>query len=331
MTRYASRREQGTIAPRSAPSPPSRPGRRTFARMVGAVAMITLTGLLFWLLTDDAFSVTEDNVTFVGLRHADEAQVRAYLSDLERAPNVFRVRASDIVSRLSELTEVDAARAIVTLPANVSVELDERDPLFIWSNRQVEWLVDETGMLFAPADSASEATSSQAATDAPSATPETSEAAAAAGEAGEVGEASEAEVEPAPDDSARTALPLVEDSRLAADPPVVGSHLGRTDMEVMRHLLAVTPQLLGSESQRLKLYVDEDDGYVLESTDGGWYAVFGHYTASIQPPSVIPRQVQCLRWALADREDRLDRIWLAVSDEACGSIRLTDQARDAQD
>ena len=118
--------------------------------------MITLTALLFWLLTDDAFSVTEDNVTFVGLRHADEAQVRAHLSDLERAPNVFRVRASDIVSRLSELTEVDAARAVVTLPANVSVELDERDPLFIWSNRQVEWLVDETGMLFAPADSASE-------------------------------------------------------------------------------------------------------------------------------------------------------------------------------
>ncbi len=111
----------------------------------------------------------------------------------------------------------------------------------------------------------------------------------------------------------------------------MGSYLGRTDLEVMRYLLAVTPELLGSESQRLKLYVDEDDGYVLESTDGGWYAVFGHYTASIQPPSVIPRQVQCLRWALADREDRLDRVWLAVSDEGCGSIRLTDPARDAQD
>ena len=52
----------------------------------------------------------------------------ARLSDLERGPNVFRVRASEIVSELSTLIEVDAASAVVKLPADVSVRLDERDP-----------------------------------------------------------------------------------------------------------------------------------------------------------------------------------------------------------
>ena len=99
----------------------------------------------------------------------------------------------------------------------------------------------------------------------------------------------------------------------------------------MRLLVAVTRELVGSESQRLQLNVDESDGYVLERPDGAWDAVFGHYTPVVQPPSVIPRQVQCLRWTLAGQEDRLERVWLAVSPEGCGTIRLREQRRDAQD
>ncbi len=153
MSRYASRREQGVIVPRTTVAvSAARRGHRGFARVVGAMGMITLTALLFWLLTDDAFRVTEADVTFSGLRHADEAEVRSYLADLDRAPNVFRVRASDIVADLSGLIEVDAAAASVTLPASVSVELDEREPVFIWSDGEVSWLVDDAGMLFAPAD-----------------------------------------------------------------------------------------------------------------------------------------------------------------------------------
>ena len=85
--------------------------------------MIGLIAVLFWLLTDDAFRVTEDSVAFHGLEHADEAAVRAHLSGIDRAPNIFRVRASDIVSDVSVLPDVDAASAAVTLPATISVTL----------------------------------------------------------------------------------------------------------------------------------------------------------------------------------------------------------------
>ncbi len=307
MSRHASRRDQGAIAPRSAGPGPSGGVHRTFARALGAISLVVLTALLFWLLTDDGFRVTEASVTFEGLRHADAAQVRDHLSDLDRAPNVFRVRASDIVSRLSLLTEVDAAYAKVTLPANVSVVLDERDPLFIWSDGTRSWLVDKVGMLFAPADASVEGPGEGAADSSEGAQPDSSPQPAA--HAGAV---------------ARAALPVVRDARIPPVPATIGSYLSDMDFSVMVQLLALTPALLGVEPQDLQLYVDEDDGYVLES-GRGWDAVFGHYTPSLQPPEVVPRQVQCLRWTLATAGDKLERVWLALSEDACGTARILEK------
>jgi len=321
------------IAPRSASLPS--PGRRhtTFARLVGAVGLITITALLFWLLTDDAFRVTEERVTFRGLAHADEAEVRAYLSDIERGPNVFRVRASDIVSDLSNLTEVDAAYAQVTLPADVSVQLDERDPVFIWSNGEVAWLVDEEGMLFAPGDSAITADDEPAADTADESDEPAGDTAAEPvdaplddGEAsGATGPEDGADTTPTAGEAARAALPVVEDGRLVEEQPTVGTFLPEADLVVMRQLLALTPELLGSGSNELYLRVDERDGYVLESRDRGWRALFGSYTPTIQPPEDIPRQVQCLRWLLAAEERKLEQVRLALSEDACGTFTKFDE------
>ena len=262
--------------------------------MVGAIGLVALTAVLYWLLTDDTFRVTGERVSFRGLAHADEAQVRERLTDIDRGPNVFRVRASEIVGELSTLTEVDAAFATVTLPADVSVRLDERDPVFIWSDGEVAWLVDEEGMLFAP------------------------------GEAMAAGPASRGAGEDGGGD-ARAALPVVEDGRIVEEPPTVGTFLPEDDQLVMRQLLALTPELLGSRSEALELRVDEQHGYVLESRDRGWRALFGRYPPSLHPPEVIPRQVQCLRYVLAAEERRLEQVRLALSDDACGTFSRFDQ------
>lgn len=282
--RHARPDAAGSIEPREAALPSGRRRRTGFARLVGASGLVLLTSLLFWMLTDDAFRVTDASVSFAGLAHADEAAVRERLADVERGPNVFRVRASQIVGQLSTLTEVDAASARVTLPADVTVELDERDPVFIWTNGAVSWLVDEEGMLFAPADEAA----------APPADPTL---------------------------TARANLPIVRDARVTEQADV-GTYLAPTDLRVMRLLLAVTPELLGSRAEELELYVDEEDGFVLES-DRAWRALFGHYTPTLQPPEVIPRQVQCLRWLLGREERKLKEVWLALSDEACGTYSKT--------
>jgi hypothetical protein len=271
--------EAGTINPRSAVPPPPRRHRSGLARLVGAAGMVALTGVLFWLLTDDSFRVTEASVSFEGLQHADETAVRERLSGLDRSPNVFRVRASDIVGEMSQLTEVDAASASVTLPASVSVRLVERDPVFVWSNGNEAWLVDEDGMLFAPAE-ATTAVSQR--------------------------------------DAARTELPRVEDHRIVAEVPAVGSNLPVGDLDVMRQLLAITPELVGGGSTRLELRVDQNLGYELKS-DMGWTAVFGHYTPTLQSPDVIPAQVQCLTALLAEEEKKLERVRLVLSDAGCGT------------
>lgn len=258
----------GAVQPRRSQEDAARPRRATLGRLLGATGMVTLTFVLLWLLTDASFHVSEADVTVSGLVHADEADVRARLAGLERSPNAFRVRASEIVGRLQELPAVISATASVQLPGSVAIEVQEREPIFVWSDGTRRLLVDREGVLFAEADG-----------DEPG-------------------------------------LPAVEDGRLTETPLQTGARLPAADLAVMRQLLSLTPEQLGSDTEQLQLRVDELDGYVL---DGDWQAVFGHYTATLQPPTAVPRQVQCLTWLLAAHEGTLERAHLAVSERACGT------------
>jgi hypothetical protein len=337
MTRFARpATEAGTIEPRSGATAERPSGHPTLARLVGAAGMVVLTAVLYWRLTDASFRVTEASVSFEGLRHADEATVRDHLSGLDREPNVFRVRASEIVDDLHALPEVASAAATVTLPARVSVRVTEREPIFTWQDGETAWLIDAEGMLFAPVpladaatggvDSPGAGTSTRAAAS-PDAYPSSASSAAPSGSLA----ASTSPTAPAGAgvttnllDVSDGHLPVVEDSRLPAQPPAVGSYLPAIDVAVIRQLLALTPESLGSRASELRLRVDEYDGYVV-SSDRGWQAVFGHYTPTLQPPTVVARQVQCLRSLLAADERRLERVRLAVSDDGCGTFTLFGQ------
>jgi hypothetical protein len=300
--------------------------------------MVVLTAVLYWLLTDASFRVTEASVSFKGLRHADEAAMREHLSGLEREPNVFRVRASDIVDDLHALPEVSSAAATVTLPARVSVLVAERQPIFTWQDGESAWLIDAEGMLFAPVPLADAAPADVASPGGGTSTVAAASPDARASAATSASLAASASPTASPDASAAAGsgvtadlldlsdeqLPVVEDSRLPAQPPAVGSFLPAIDVAVMRQLLALTPASLGSRAAELQLRVDEYDGYVL-SSDRGWQAVFGHYTPTLQPPTVVARQVQCLSWLLAADEKRLERVRLAASDDGCGTFTLFGQ------
>jgi hypothetical protein len=331
--------EAGFIEPRSTSAEDERPrGRAAFARLLGAAGMIALTAILYWLLTDPSFRVAAHDVHLEGLQYTDEASVRARLGALERSPNVFRVRASDIVAELASLRDIASAEAIVTLPASVSVRVEERQPIFAWSNGTTEWLVDRDGRLFAPADVLSATGVDQGVDqgvdpDGPAAGPGLATGASQLPDGSPDAEASGEPPGgpgladgPASEDAARTernvleaSLPRVEDYRtLRAPVSDDGSHLSAIDLAVMRQLLALTPEDLGSQESSLVLHVDEHRGYILDSDR--WQAIFGHYTPLLQGPEAVPRQVQCLRWLLADRQKHLDEVHLAVSADACGTF-----------
>lgn len=270
--------------------------------------MVVLTVTLLWLLTDDAFRVTANNITLEGVNHADEDAVRDQLDGIDREPNVFRVRAAEFVRDMRLLPEVSSAAAVVTVPANVSVLIQEREPVFTWSDGGQTWLVDRLGVLFARATKASRSDVPEAGSNEPPVEPDAEVDQAQPNDEAGADVATESE-----------SLPVVVDHRLVKEPLEVGSNLPDIDLAVMQQLLALTPQLLGSASASLELSIDEVDGYVLRS-DLGWQAVFGHYSPSLQSPEAVPSQVQCLTWLLASRERRLERVRLAASPEGCGTF-----------
>jgi hypothetical protein len=38
--------------------------------------------------------------------------------------------------------------------------------------------------------------------------------------------------------------------------------------------------------------------------------------------------VQCLRWTLASEENGLERVWLALGEESCGTLKKVEPRRD---
>lgn len=347
------------MEPRSGPAPGSSSRQTTFARLVGAAGMIAITAVLYWLLTDTAFRVTTADVVVEGLRYSDESAVREHLAGLDRAPNALRVRTSEIVRDLGDLPAVAAADATVTLPARVSVRVEEREPIFTWSDGRTDWLVDRAGWLFAPmpiedeggtlpgAPAAMDAASAGAPTDgsddgaaaplvgsdARSPIAATIPPAVGSGDAGDGADSAPDGADSVPDGAPaapgsaaqgrdarpRTALPRIDDWRERSASIVAAARLPAIDLLVVRQLLALTPDSLGSRASELTLRANDDTGYVLSSDS--WQAVFGHYTPTLRPPEDLPRQVQCLRWLLAAGEKRLDTVRLAVSTNGCGTYR----------
>lgn len=112
--------------------------------------------------------------------------------------------------------------------------------------------------------------------------------------------------------------PLVTDLRVDS-PAATGATLPADDLAVARRLAAITPSLIGSTAPVLELVVRDGDGWVIGDPEG-WEAVFGIYTATTRPPSMIGAQVQCLEALLGVREETVRRIFLAPGPETCGTF-----------
>jgi hypothetical protein len=57
--------------------------------------------------------------------------------------------------------------------------------------------------------------------------------------------------------------------------------------------------------------VSDATGFVVGTSPGSWIAIFGLYTPSARPPSIIPGQVRLLRSLLAGREGTVAQVILA--------------------
>jgi len=123
----------------------------------------------------------------------------------------------------------------------------------------------------------------------------------------------------APSAAAALALaPLLYDDRTPSPLPTVGQ-LTATELDVATRLASLTPEDLGTAATTLTLRLTSDFGFVVEATGPAieWNAVFGIYSATIRPTSMIPGQVRLLRSLLAGRESRIG--WVILADDQAGT------------
>jgi hypothetical protein len=114
-------------------------------------------------------------------------------------------------------------------------------------------------------------------------------------------------------------LPLINDLRVQLGIVYeVGAGIDPTEAQAMLQIGALTPELVGSSATALAFTADDTDGFVVSAATG-WRAVFGFYTPTLRPPTLIAQQVQCLRSLLAEGETQIDTIYLAPQGDRCGT------------
>ena len=88
---------------------------------------------------------------------------------------------------------------------------------------------------------------------------------------------------------------------------------------MITRLASLTPEDLGTAATTITLRFLSDFGFVVEATGPSieWNAVFGIYSATIRPTSMIPGQVRLLRSLLAGRETRIG--WVILADDQAGT------------
>jgi cell division protein FtsQ len=116
---------------------------------------------------------------------------------------------------------------------------------------------------------------------------------------------------------AASALPVVDDRRVAAGVLAVGGTLDPVLLDAARRLGSLRPADLGTAASRFAITLDDEVGFTLEAQPVGWSAVFGFYTPTLRSTEMIPGQVRLLRSLLAGREDDVKQVILA--DERSGT------------
>lgn len=280
-----------------------RPVRRRSARPSpvragAALVALAASAVLYGLVASPVFGF--ERLVLQGARFTSRAAVETALG-LRPGESVFGLAVDRLEARLASLPSVATARVRVLLPDTVRVDLDEREPILAWRTTMGVYLVDASGILFAAV----------ATTDR---------------------EAPSVSIDGRP-------LPVVVDRRPEAARLALGATLTAIDLDAARRLGSLRPVDVGSKAADLVVAVDETDGWTLRPagpgpegatgsgrTDPGtsgkgggaadeaapaWVAVFGFYTPTLRPTSMIPGQVRLLRSLLGDREAAVARVVLA--------------------
>ena len=243
-----------------------------------ALGALLLASLLLPPVAARANLTTVNQISVVGTQLLDPEAVIA-AANIPIGSSLLGVNLRAAEEAVAALPLVASVRVSAGLPDGIQIRVREKSLLLRWQIGDRIYAVSESGEL--------------------------------------LGETATIDLAPSAAAALATA-PLLFDDRTSSPLPTVGQ-LTATELDVATRLASLTPEDLGTAATTLTLRLLSDFGFVVEATGPSieWNAVFGIYSATIRPTSMIPGQVRLLRSLLAGRESRIG--WVILADDQAGT------------
>lgn len=119
--------------------------RSVFLRLPVILALAALIGLAVYASSDARFFVYDAQIE--GVHRLDADQVYQVAGVHEQ--NIFWIRPGEVAGRLGQVDGIRAVRVRCDLPALVTIEVEEREPLVMWrvTSQQQDFWLDEEGVV----------------------------------------------------------------------------------------------------------------------------------------------------------------------------------------
>ncbi len=143
----ARRRQQGTGLEATAPSPTLRRirWRVVLARMPVVLVLTGLIAGIAYASTDAKFFVYDAQI--VGARHLEAEAIYDAAGVDEQ--NIFWIQPQEVARRIGEMEGIRAVGVRCSLPAQVTIDVEEREPIVMWRalTQEKDWWLDEEGVV----------------------------------------------------------------------------------------------------------------------------------------------------------------------------------------
>ena len=253
--------------------------RRAAQLRVAALIALLATAALLPPVAARSALVTVSHISVVGTTLLDPDAVVA-AAGIPIGSSLLGVDLRAVEQAVAGLPLVESVRVSAGLPDGIQIRVREQSLLLRWQIGDLVYAVAESGKLL--------------------------------GNVATLHLAPSAEV-------AIATLPLFHDDR-AQSPLLDGGQLSATELDVATRLVTLTPGDIGTAATSLTFNLLGDFGFVVQATGPSiaWSAVFGIYSATIRPTSMIPGQVRLLRSLLAGRETHIG--WVILADDQAGTF-----------
>ena len=121
------------------------------SRIIGLCLLLFFTWVMYLIFALDDFYVYE--ATIKGNHVLTAAEI--YAASGVDSQSVFWLDPKEIAARVEALPNIKTARIYLTLPADLTIEVEERRPEVIWQAGDTVWWIDNEGFFVPPRDKAS--------------------------------------------------------------------------------------------------------------------------------------------------------------------------------